>query len=205
MPNIPLDLLDNHPDNANRMGEDLLAKLVAHIRDTGNYPPLIVRPHPQHAGRYQILDGHHRAKALHQLGRMEACCEIWDVDEVQSDLLLLTLNRLCGEDDPYRRGALLKRAADLCDLSELAAKLPEDVQKIRKLIEATQAPPAPAQPPDLASMPHAVTFFLTRPQRDRLFERLKSVARDRSQALIEILQLSGEATECAHDHAASSA
>ncbi len=205
MPNIPLDLLDNHPDNANRMGKDLLAKLVTHIRDTGKYPPLIIRPHPQHAGRYQILDGHHRVKALHQLGRTEACCEIWDVDEAQSDLLLLTLNRLCGEDDPYRRGALLKRVATLCDLKELAAKLPEDVQRIRKLIEATQAPPSPAPPPDLASMPRAVTFFLTQLQRDRLVERLRSVARDRSQALVELLQLGGQATECAHDHAASSA
>ncbi|MCH7848196.1 MAG: ParB N-terminal domain-containing protein [Planctomycetes bacterium] len=189
MPTIALDLLDDHPDNANRMGEDVLAKLVAHIRDNGKYPPLIIRPHPQHAGRYQILDGHHRAKALHQLGRTEACCEIWDVDEAQTDLLLLTLNRLCGEDDPYRRGALLKRAADLCDLSELAAKLPEDVQKIRKLIEATQAPPSPSPPPDLASMPQAVTFFLTAPQRDRLFDRLKAVARDRSEALVALLEL----------------
>ena len=205
MPTIALDLLDNHPDNANRMGEDSLAKLVAHIRDNGKYPPLIIRPHPQHGGRYQILDGHHRAKALHQLGRTEACCEIWDVDEAQTDLLLLTLNRLCGEDDPYRRGALLKRVATLCDLKELAAKLPEDVERIRKLIETTQAPPSPAPPPDLSSMPHAVTFFLTQPQRDRLLERLRSVARDRSQALVELLQLSGQAGECAHDNAASSA
>ena len=189
MPTIALDLLDDHPDNANRMGEELLAKLVAHIRDNGNYPPLIIRPHPQHAGRYQILDGHHRAKALHQLGRTEACCEIWDVDDGQTDLLLLTLNRLCGEDDPYRRGALLKRVATLCDLKELAAKIPEDVHRIRKLIETTQAPPSPLPPPDLASMPQAVTFFLTAGQRDRLFDRLKAVARDRSEALVALLEL----------------
>ncbi len=189
MPTIALDLLDDHPDNANRMGEELLAKLVAHIRDNGKYPPLIIRPHPQHAGRYQILDGHHRAKALHQLGRTEACCEIWDVDDGETDLLLLTLNRLCGVDDPYRRGALLKRVATLSGLKELAAKLPEDMQKIRKLIETTQAPPSPAPPPDLASMPQAVTFFLTAPQRDRLFDRLKAVARDRSEALVALLEL----------------
>lgn len=194
MPTIALDLLDDHPDNANRMGEELLAKLVAHIRDNGKYPPLIVRPHPQHAGRYQILDGHHRAKALHQLGRTEACCEIWDVDDGQTDLLLLTLNRLCGEDDPYRRGALLKRVATLCDLKELAAKLPEDVQRIRKLIETTLAPPSPLPPPDLASMPQAVTFFLTAPQRDRLFDRLKAVARDRSEALVALLELGSTAS-----------
>lgn len=190
MPTIALDLLDDHPDNANRMGKDLLAKLVAHIRDNGKYPPLIIRPHPQHAGRYQILDGHHRAKALHQLGRTEACCEIWDVDDGQTDLLLLTLNRLCGEDDPYRRGALLKRVAKLCGLKELAAKLPEDIQRIGKLIEATQAPPPPSPPPDLASMPQAVTFFLTAGQRDRLFDRLKAVTRDRSAALVALLELS---------------
>ena len=189
MPTIALDLLDDHPDNANRMGEDLLAKLVAHIRDNGKYPPLIIRPHPQHGGRYQILDGHHRAKALHQLGKTQASCEIWDVDDGQTDLLLLTLNRLCGEDDPYRRGALLKRVAKLCDLKKLAAKLPEDVQRLGKLIEATRAPPSPSPPPDLASMPQAVTFFLTAPQRDRLFDRLKAVTRDRSAALAALLEL----------------
>src|SRR5688572_1634847 len=43
MPQIPLDQLESHPDNANRMPPALLAKLRAHIKKSGEYPPLIVR------------------------------------------------------------------------------------------------------------------------------------------------------------------
>src|SRR5262245_14781034 len=137
MPTIPLDQLDSHPDNANVMPAALFRKLVRHIETGGRYPPLIVRPAPDSSDvvqnvshdvshdhhrtpRYQILDGHHRAKALRQLGRESAECMVWDVDDEQADLLLLTLNRLHGEDDPQRRGALLERAARSLDLKSLA-------------------------------------------------------------------------------------
>ena len=62
MPLISLNALDAHPDNANHMPAATLAKLITHIRDSGEYPPLIVRPHPKNADRFQILDGHHRAR-----------------------------------------------------------------------------------------------------------------------------------------------
>lgn len=189
MPDIPLDALDEHPGNANRMSKALLGKLVAHLRDSGNYPPLIVRPHPAQAGRYQILDGHHRAKALRLAGCADARCEIWDVDDHRADVLLLTLNRLRGEDDPYRRGALLQRVARTMDIKALASCVPEDAKRIRKLIEATSPPASPAPPPQPATMPHALTFFLTAGQRARLCERLRPIARDRSEALVRLLGL----------------
>ncbi|MCH8152187.1 MAG: ParB-like nuclease domain-containing protein [Planctomycetes bacterium] len=189
MPNIPLDRLDEHPGNANRMGESLLEKLIVHLRESGDYPPLIVRLHPAKKDRYQILDGHHRAKALRRLGHPHARCEVWEVDDQRADLLLATLNRLRGDDDPYRRGELLARLAGSMGVKALASHLPEDVSRIDKLIAATQLPPAPAQPPDLATMPQAVTFFLTAGQRDRLFKKLRPLTRDRSAALVELLAL----------------
>ncbi len=189
MPDIPLDALDEHPGNANRMSKSLLGKLVAHIRASGKYPPLIVRPHPAKNDRYQILDGHHRAKALRLAGSADARCEIWDVDDHRADLLLLTLNRLRGEDDPYRRGTLLQRVARSMDVKALASCVPEDAQRIRKLIEATVLPPSPVPPPPLATMPHALTFFLTAGQRDRLCNRLQPIAPDRSEALVRLLGL----------------
>src|SRR5690606_28692192 len=118
MPTIPLNNLEAHPDNANIMPAALLDKLVAHINETGNYPPIIVRPiegdpqaHPLPGvgPRYQILDGHHRVLALQRLGRAEADCDIWNVDDKQAAMLLLTLNRLHGEDDPHKRGSLIAR------------------------------------------------------------------------------------------------
>jgi ParB-like chromosome segregation protein Spo0J len=191
MPLIALEALEPHPDNANRMPEPLRAKLAEHIRDSGDYPPLIVRGHPSADDRYQVLDGHHRLEALRRIGYEEARCEIWEADDERAAVLLLTLNRLQGSDDPRRRGALLKKLAVSSDVRALAARLPEDAARIRRLIELSAPPPPPVAPPDPATMPHTVTFFLTAPQRRRLLERLRAVARDRSAALIGLLELDG--------------
>ena len=190
---ISLDDLESHPENANRMPEESLAKLVAHIRRSGQYPPLIVRPYPPgngaSGGKYQVLDGHHRLEALRRLGYAEARCDVWDVDDERARLLLLTLNRLEGRDDPERRGALLRRLAEEMDAKALADWVPDDAAAIEKLMRLTDPPPPPAPPPDVETMPHAVTFFLTGPQRRSLFARLSAVARDRSEALVRMLQL----------------
>ena len=189
MPLIPLDCLHPHPDNANRMPPRLLKKLVAHVRDHGDYPPLIVRRHPEHADQYQILDGHHRAEALRQLKHAHANCEVWNVDNERAALLLLTLNRLHGEDDPLKRGGLIARLNQSYDLKSLSKFLPDDAKAIRKLMNLTLPPTPLAPPPTLADMPHAVTFFLTQMQRDRLFERLDSISDNRSRALAQLLEL----------------
>lgn len=189
MPALPLDVLDPHPDNANRMPPELQAKLAAHIRITGEYPPLIVRSHPSAPDRFQILDGHHRAIVLRELGYDHARCEIWNADDDRAALLLLTLNRLHGEDDPKKRGGLLARLNARMDLKELTRLLPDTAKEIRALMDLSQSPPPLAVPPKLENMPHAVTFFLTKRQRDRLMERLDEVGRDRSAALVQLLAL----------------
>jgi ParB-like chromosome segregation protein Spo0J len=204
---IALDHLESHPENANRMPEELLCKLIEHIRRSGQYPPLIVRPHApgrDDAGhgndssmggasgggaKYQVLDGHHRLEALRRLGYVEARCDVWDVDDERARLLLLTLNRLEGRDDPERRGELLRKLAEEMDAKVLADLVPDDAAAIEKLIALTDPPPPPAPPPEVEAMPHAVTFFLTGPQRRCLFARLNEVARDRSEALVRILRL----------------
>jgi ParB-like chromosome segregation protein Spo0J len=188
MKTIALDDLKSHPENANRMPDDLLAKLTAHIRQSGQYPPLIVRPNPSGSG-YQVLDGHHRLEALRRLDYVEARCDVWDVDDERARLLLLTLNRLEGHDDPERRGALLRKLAEEMDAKELAHLVPDGAAAIEKLMRLTDPPPPPAPPPEVEMMPHAVTFFLTGPQRRTLFARLSAVAGDRSEALVRILQL----------------
>jgi ParB-like chromosome segregation protein Spo0J len=189
MPMLSLDLLEAHPDNANVMSEALRARLAANIRETGRHPPLIVRRSPHDPARYQILDGHHRALVLRDLGYDQTQCEVWDVDDAQADLLLLTLNRLEGSDDPRRRGALLKRVLARCDMQEAVRRLPDDAQRIRSLVAATQPPPAPQPPPKLDDMPQAVTFFLSGVQVRTLRARLRAVDADRSAALVKLLEL----------------
>ncbi|MDL2406162.1 plasmid partitioning protein RepB [Rhizobium calliandrae] len=43
--------------------------LVAAIREQGQQVPILVRPHPEHAGRYQVAFGHRRLRAVTELGR----------------------------------------------------------------------------------------------------------------------------------------
>lgn len=190
---IDLNQLDAHPGNANRMTEATLEKLAAHVKQSGDYPPLIVRRIGDQVGdhphRYQILDGHHRALALRRLGYQTARCEVWEVDDQRAELLLLTLNRLQGQDDPQLRGALLEKVSQSMGMEELARWVPEESERIGRLIELNRAPPPLAEPPALEHMPQAVTFFLNQAQRMRLFERLAAVCRDRSSALVQLLGL----------------
>lgn len=44
-------------------------RLVEAIRDSGQKSPILVRPHPEKADRYQIAFGHRRVRVLAELGR----------------------------------------------------------------------------------------------------------------------------------------
>jgi ParB-like chromosome segregation protein Spo0J len=190
---IPIDLIDAHPDNANRMTPETLAKLREHLARSGRYPPLIVRPRPRPrprmGHRYEMLDGHHRLIVLRELGHREAECVVWEVDDEQAAELLLTLNRLHGEDDPHRRGALIARLGRSIHMDELASRLPDPRNRIDALL-ALHAPAHPPREPEAReSMPEAVTFFLIPARRKRLLARLREVDANRSEALARLLKL----------------
>ena len=130
---VPLGQLIPHPSNANVMAPDLQAKLMAHIKRTGRYPHLIVRPHPEDAEKYQVLDGHHRLVVLRELGHPEARCDVWQVDDREANLLLATLNRLEGQDQPIRRAQLIHELLGEMSLDDLAGLLPETDRQIEDL------------------------------------------------------------------------
>jgi hypothetical protein len=183
---IPLDALEPHPENSNRMPDHLLAKLQAHLARTGRYEPLVVRPlgagapsRESSAGegtrdltvaarnggapgpRYQILNGHHRARALGALGHSHARCDVWEVDDDEARLLLATLNRLEGRDDPSRRAALVARLAEGRPPADLARLLPEPADALARLRKLAEPPPEPADPASAPPLPRAMTFFLS--------------------------------------------
>lgn len=67
---IAPDLIDASfvEDRLGEASEDL-ASLVASMRDHGQQVPILVRPHPEVAGRYQIAYGRRRLRAAVALGR----------------------------------------------------------------------------------------------------------------------------------------
>ncbi len=130
---VSLDDLRSHPLNSNVMPDDLKEKLKAHIKRSGRYPFLVVRPHPDEPGKFQVLDGHHRVEILRELGHVEARCDVWEVNDREAKLLLATLNRLQGQDIPVRRAELLHELLGEMSLDDLAGLLPETDKQIEEL------------------------------------------------------------------------
>jgi len=186
---IPLDRIHAHPENCNKLGTNELVKLRKHLADTGNYPPLIVRAHPEKEGHYELLDGHYRAHILRDLKHPDADCCIWEVDDNYARILLLTLNRLNGVDDPRLRGKLMERMAKTMTLDQLAKAIPDHKARIKRLIELNQPPDGLKSPTDPANIPNAFTFFLTKAQEKRLRAALKAFDKDPSAAIIKAFDL----------------
>jgi ParB-like chromosome segregation protein Spo0J len=181
---VPLDALRAHPLNSNVMPEDLREKLKVHIHRTGRYPYVVVRPHPNEPGSYEVLDGHHRVEILRELGHKEARCDVWNVDDREAKLLLATLNRLQGQDSPIRRAQLIHELLGEMSLDDLGGLLPETDKQIQELetllhfpaeeIAALLAGEAEEQEKVL---PRVLTFVVT-PEQEELIDRAVELASD---------------------------
>jgi ParB/RepB/Spo0J family partition protein len=183
---LPIDRLDPHPLNSNAMPKALLDKLANEIQRTGLYPPIIAR----HIGqRYQILDGHHRVKVLTQLGHTEASAVLWHVDDEQALVMLASLNRMRGEDDPRKRAALLGKLRESMDVKQLAQRLPEDVGRVKRLLEMNAAPPSPQRPAAIDQMPVCLHFFVLPGQRKQIEQKLAEHGPSRESALLSLLNI----------------
>jgi len=169
---IPLSKLRAHPANANVMKGEYLKKLRRHIEKQGYYEPLVVRPHPSKENCYELLNGHHRKRVLEQLQRRYADCVVWQVNDEQALLLLATLNRLGGQDDPYKRAELLEKLSQRFEKNDLLMQLPEKRQQLEKVL-ACRKPPETLDPQGLPELPQTMMFFVSGEQRDTIEASLR--------------------------------
>ena len=181
---VPLDDLRPHPLNSNVMPEDLRAKLAAHIRRTGRYPFLVVRPHPDEPGKYQVLGGHHRVEVLRELGFTEARCDVWEVDDREAKLLLATLNRLQGQDLPIRRAELIHELLGEMSAGDLAGLLPETDKQIEELHALLEFPAEEiaalldAEAEEAEKVLPRVMSFVVSPEQEQVIEQAVELASD---------------------------
>ena len=166
---LPLEKLLRHPDNPNRMSRGNFAKLVRNIKQTGRYEPVIVRPYPGRAGFFQIINGHHRCRALAELGYKCADCVVWEVDDRGADVLLVTLNRLGGSDELGKKLAILRRLCEKTRTKELSKILPYPAGQIERLISLGKRPTPVGGSQTLAN---PVVFFLSDEQQRVVEEAL---------------------------------
>lgn len=181
---VPIDDLIPHPLNANVMSEELREKLRVHIQRTGRYPFIVVRPHPREAGKLEILDGHHRVAILRELGHTEARCDVWEVSDREAKLLLATLNRLEGQDQPIRRAQLIHELLGEMSLDDLAGLLPESDRQLEELHALLEFPAeeiaalleAEAEQEERV-LPRVMSFVVT-PEQEELIEQAVEIASD---------------------------
>lgn len=160
---IGIEQLLEHPDNPNRMSKANFKKLQTHIKDSGDYEPVIVRAHPEKDGFYEILNGHHRTKVLRELGFETVDCVVWDVSDERALMLLATLNRLNGRDDVTRRADLVKELSEKYNIKELTAALPETKQAIERL--KTLSTSKPVLQMEKYEIPVTLVYILTAKQK----------------------------------------
>ena len=175
---ISLEKLIAHPDNPNRQSKTNFRKLVRNIERSGQYEPLVVRPHPRQAERFQIINGHHRRDALMQLGHSYADCLVWDIDDEQTDILLATLNRLNGSDVLEKKLHLLKRLNDRFKTKQLAKLLPQTAKQIKQLTQLKM--PTAVVKADTEDFATPLVFFVDNDQRQVIEKALSFAAEPNS-------------------------
>jgi ParB family chromosome partitioning protein len=88
---LPIDLLDPNPFQPRmNFDEDMLRDLAESIRTQGVLQPILVRPHPDVAARYQIIAGERRWRAAGISGLHEIpviCRELSDVESAAAALI----------------------------------------------------------------------------------------------------------------------
>jgi ParB/RepB/Spo0J family partition protein len=174
---ITLDKLVAHPDNPNRMSKAKFAKLIRNIERTGRYEPLVVRPCPQKPDCFQIINGHHRYRALRELGYKTAEALVWDVNDHDTDILLATLNRLGGSDILDKKMALLKRlnkSAFDGRTAKLAKLLPQTSNQIKRLTELAMSDCRKAVENHKSQILNPLVFFLNDKQREVVTKALSA-------------------------------
>jgi len=154
----PIEKLLPHPENPNRMSKANFEKLKNHIKQTGNYEPLIVRRHPDDESCFEIINGHHRCEALKQIGESVADCMVWDVSDDDVRILLTTLNRLGGKDQLSMKIEIIKKLSEKYSAKELGKLLPDTKQIIERLKDITK--PLQRLAEDSKAYLNPLVFFL---------------------------------------------
>ena len=132
-----------HPNlwNVNRMTQPMRTKLVRYLKREGLVQPLVVRPHPQTEGEYEILGGEHRWRVCREdLQYKTVPCIVVDLDDKRAKVLSINLNSMSGETVPSLLSRLLSDLNTDMPLDDMAALLPFDTRDIQDTLQLMQLP-----------------------------------------------------------------
>ena len=126
---------------------DTLAELVESIQARGVLQPLLVRPHPQQSGCYQIIAGERRWRAAQKAGLHEVPVLVRDLNDVNSMAAALVENLQRQDLNPIEEGEGFRRLLEEFGLTQeqLGAAVGKSRSHVANAIRLLNLPPSVRQ------------------------------------------------------------
>jgi len=105
-------------------------RLTASFKREGQFQPIVVRPHPTQPGKYQLIDGEHRVRALRKTGELLVRAEIVALSDEEAHILAMRLNQTHGKP--------LDEIEEALRFKEMMEKYGYTQQKVAEVFEVSQ-------------------------------------------------------------------
>jgi len=191
---IPIDQIEPNPWNPNRMSKREFEALKQEIQKRGQIYPIVVRELEN--GKYQIIDGEHRWKAMKELGyRTIKIINLGKVDDRLAKILTVNLNQIRGEFDIEALYTLIesmisKEEIDPNILKEEMPLLEEDIDiVIQSLNINTRYIELSTKKKDKKKTYKLVLKFTTEKEYERVVNFLSQYGKSPEEAIVNIIDI----------------
>jgi hypothetical protein len=133
--NVDIENVYPNPWNPNRQSTRTEEATTESIGQYGMIDPITVRPHPEHDGKYQVIDGEHRQRACTNLGYKKIPVNILrNVTDEQAKKLTIIANETRGYADNISLSELLTDLSSSMSVEDLLIGLPYYKKELDDLI-----------------------------------------------------------------------
>ena len=101
------DDIEGNKWNPNSMEAEFFEALTTEVKANGMPQPILVRPHPEKEGKFEIVDGEHRWKSSRIAGKKRIAVVVVPYTETEAKVRTLAMNGLRGQNIPIRLARLL--------------------------------------------------------------------------------------------------
>jgi ParB family chromosome partitioning protein len=116
---VPIAALEPSPFQPRKeMKRESLDDLIASIRERGILQPLLVRPHPEHRGRYQIIAGERRWRAAQAIPLHEVPVLVRELSDIEAAAAALVENLQRADLNPIEEAEGLMHLIETHNLSQ---------------------------------------------------------------------------------------
>lgn len=169
---VNVDLIDPNPWNPNQQSETVARATRESLERYGFVEPVLLRPHPDIPGRFQIVNGEHRWGQAGGLGYEQIPAVIKDLTDDEAKKLTIVLNETTGDADVVLLGQLL---AGIAHLDDFKIALPYTDAELDHLLAIGAADDwdqygrgggSGADPPPVDPVEHEIVLAMTSGQHD---------------------------------------